>query len=157
MAIQRRQIRFERLEEAIADAEHLLSQGYVKTGNWDLTQCCEHLTKVMLYPIDGFPKFPFPLNLLASSLRFTIAPLMLKRILAKERFPAGTRTDPASEPVAKGRDAEGVAEFRAAVHRLLSHDGPWHTSPLFGQLDKDTLIRLHRVHTAHHLSFLVPR
>lgn len=40
MKIERRKLRFERLEDAVADAENLLARGYHKTGNWDLTPCC---------------------------------------------------------------------------------------------------------------------
>jgi hypothetical protein len=39
----------------------------------------------------------------------------------------------------------------------LNHAGPFRESPLFGMVDKETLVRLHRIHTAHHLSFLVPK
>jgi hypothetical protein len=59
----RRSLRFDTLEEAVLDAEVLLKNGYVMTGNWDLTQCCNHMAKVMLYPIDGFPRFPMPMKI----------------------------------------------------------------------------------------------
>ncbi len=157
MAVQRRQLQFGRLEAAVADAEHLLACGYYKAGNWDLTQCCEHLSKVMLYPVDGFPHFPLHLRVATGIMRYTIAPLMLKRMLEGNQWPERVPTDNASVPVETGRDADAVAAFRVAVERLLHHEGPWKTSPLFGLLDKETLIRLHRIHTAHHLGFLVPK
>ena len=47
--------------------------------------------------------------------------------------------------------------YERAVDRLLTHPGPFRESPLFGYLDRETLVQLHRIHTAHHLSFLVPK
>jgi hypothetical protein len=72
-------------------------------------------------------------------------------------WPTGTPTDERTVPAAGGDDAEGVAKLREAVGRLLAHDGPLRESPLFGMLDKETLVKLHRIHTAHHLSFLVSK
>lgn len=153
----RRPLKFETLEEAVRDAEMLLAQGYEKAGQWDLAQCCHHLAEWMKFPLDGFPRLPFPMNLMAPVLRRTVAPGMLKKILDSGEFPAGGPTDRQTIPSAGGNDAEGVAQLKHAVHRLLNHEGPLQPSPLFGMLDKETLIRLHRIHTAHHLSFLIPK
>lgn len=157
MRIERRILRFERLEDAVADAENLLEVGYHQTGNWDLAQCCRHLSVLMQYPIDGFPPFPLLSRPVMWLLRYTLAPRMLKKILNNERWPERIPTDKNSVPRDTGRDAEGVSELRDAVQRLLNHSGPWKASPLLGLLDKPTLSKLHRIHAAHHLGFLVPR
>lgn len=81
---------------------------------------------------------------------------MLKNILAAERWPERVPTDRQSTPIETGRDPQAVGELKNAVHRLLNHKGPWKPSPLVGLLDQETLIKLHRIHTAHHLGFLVP-
>ncbi|MBX3421847.1 MAG: DUF1569 domain-containing protein [Pirellulaceae bacterium] len=153
----RRKLQFDTLPEAVLEAERLLESGYEKTGNWDLTQCCNHITKVMLYPIDGFPRFPVHMQIATRLMRYTIAPIMLKRILSTNRWPAGVPTDTQSLPVETGRDRPAVEQFKLAVTRLLTFDGPWQTSPLFGLLEKEQLVHLHRIHTAHHLGFLVPK
>jgi hypothetical protein len=157
MKVERRRLSFERLEDAVAEAEALLAVGYHRAGNWDLTQCCDHLSVLMQYPLDSFPTFPLPMRLATWVLRHTIAPRMLKRILDTERWPEGVPTDNASVPIESGRDIEGVERLRRAVDRLLTHSGPLRPSPLLGLLDKETLVRLHRIHAAHHLGFLVPR
>jgi hypothetical protein len=157
MAAERRQLAFASLDEAVRDAEHLLANGYEKTGNWDLTQCCHHLAEVMTYPIDGFPRFPFPMNVGAWLLKATVARRWLRKVLDSGVWPTGTPTDQRTVPAAGGSDAEAVAKLRRAVGRLLAHTRPLHPSPLFGMLDQETLVKLHRIHTAHHLSFLVPR
>ncbi len=127
------------------------------TGKWDLTQCCNHMAKVMLYPIDGFPRFPLHMKIATGIMRYTIAPVMLNRILRTNQWPDRVPTDTESLPVETGRDQHAVDEFRSAVSRLLNFNGPWKTSPLFGLLEKEQLIHLHRIHTAHHLGFLVPK
>jgi hypothetical protein len=157
MKIQRRRLQFDRLAEAVTDAEDLLASGYYKTGNWNLAQCCQHLATVMLYPLDGFPKLPLHLRVATFLMRYTIAPMMLKRILADNRWPERVPTDPSSIPGESGDDAVAVLEYRRAVDRLLTHEGLWKTSPLFGRLEKATLVRLHCIHAAHHLGFLVPK
>ena len=152
-----RQLRFATLDEAVRDAENLLANGYERTGNWDLTQCCHHLAVLMDYPIDGFPKFTFPLNLGCWLLRHTIAPARLRKVLESGVWPSGVPTDKRTVPNSGGDDAEAVAKLKRAVKRLLDHKGPFQPSPLFGMLDKQTLVKLHRIHTAHHLSFLIPK
>ncbi|HJZ55868.1 MAG TPA: DUF1569 domain-containing protein [Gemmataceae bacterium] len=154
---ERRKLTFASLDDAVRDAENLLAKGYDRAGNWDLAQCCHHLAVLMTYPIDGFPRLPFPLNMGTWLLRKTIAPGWLKKVLKSGVWPAGTPTDKRTVPTAGGNDTEAVAGFRQAVERLLAHTGPFQPSPLFGMLDKETLVRMHRIHTAHHLSFLVPR
>ena len=150
--VQRRRLRFATLDEAVRDAEQLSANGYEKAGNWDLSQCCHHLTEVMTYPMDGFPRTPFPQNVAAWVLKQTVARRWLNKVLESGGWPTGPTV-----PAAGGDDADAVARLRRAVGRLLAHAGPLHPSPLFGMLDKETLVKLHRIHTAHHLSFLVPR
>ena len=157
MAATRRLLTFATLDEAVRDAEQLLANGYERAGNWDLSQCCHHLTEVMTYPLDGFPPFGFPMNVGVWLLKVTWARRWLRKVLATGVWPTGTPTDERTVPAAGGDDAAGVARLRTAVGRLLSHAGPLRASPLFGMLDRETLVELHRIHTAHHSSFLVPK
>jgi hypothetical protein len=53
-------------------------------------------------------------------------------------------------------DPEAVKKLVATVDRFKRHQGPFHASPLFGVLDRETLEKLQLIHCAHHLSFLVP-
>lgn len=155
MTIERRKLDFAQLEDAVSDAEQLLQSGYIATGNWDLTQCCHHLTLYISYPIDGFPPAALPMRLVASVMRYTIAPGMLRKVLATRRWPEGIPTDRQSIPLNRGTDAVAVERFRSAVKRLTQHAGPWKASPLFGTLDTRSLLDLHCIHAAHHLGFLV--
>lgn len=156
-ALERRKLKFETLDEAVRDAERLLAAGYDRCGAWDLGQCCRHLAVLMTYPLDGFPPFRFPINLAAWALKHTAAPAFLKRVLDSGVWPEGRPTDKRTIPPPGGSEEEAVEELRRAAQRLASHEGPLQPSPLFGMLDKPTLLRLHRIHAAHHLSFLSPR
>jgi hypothetical protein len=154
---ERRKLTFATLDDAVCDADNLLASGYERAGQWDLTQCCHHLAVLMTYPIDGFPRFRFPMNVGVWLLKQTVARRWLRKVLESGVWPTGTPTDKRTVPPAGGNDAEAAAELKRAVERLLTHTGPLQPSPLFGMLDKETLVKLHRIHTAHHLSFLVPK
>jgi len=153
----RRDLKFDTLDEAVRDAENLLARGYERAGNWDLAQCCHHLAVLMRWPIDGFPPMSLPRRVVARLLKWTIARRWLRRVLESGVWPIGTPTDERTFPPPGCTDAEAMAMLRDAVGRLLAHEGPFQESPLFGMLDKETLIKLHCIHTAHHLSFLVPK
>ena len=60
--ITRRQLRFERLDEAVSDARMLQATGYDRAGTWDLSQVCGHLATGMEFPIDHTgPLHPSPM------------------------------------------------------------------------------------------------
>lgn len=153
---ERRQLRFDRLEDAIRDVEVLRSGPYVATGKWSLSQVCDHLADWMTYPIDGFPKAPFFIAPFLWALKVTVGKRKVATYLRDRSFPAGKPTMPQTVHADRD-DREAADRFRAAVERFVAHDGPVHPSPLFGEMTKDVAEQLQRVHCAHHLSFLVPK
>jgi hypothetical protein len=70
---------------------------------------------------------------------------------------AGLPTIPQSVPAPGGDPAAAVAALKAAVERFQAHPGPFAPSPLLGPMTKEQLTAVHRVHCAHHLSFLIPK
>ncbi len=54
-------------------------------------------------------------------------------------------------------DGEAVAKFHREIDTFLQHVGPTHNHPIFGKLDAKEWEELILIHSAHHLSFLVPR
>jgi hypothetical protein len=50
-----------------------------------------------------------------------------------------------------------VARLKAAAERFKTYTGDIVPSPLFGKMTKDEAEKLQLVHSAHHLSFLVPK
>jgi hypothetical protein len=153
----RRELKFATLDEAVRDAEILLARGYDRAGNWDLAQCCHHLAVLMAWPIDGFPQMAWPRRAAACLLKRTIARRWLRKVLESGVWPAGTPTNERTFPVPGFTATEAVVMLGRAVDRLVTHAGPLREAQLFGMLDKETLLTLHRIHSAHHLSFLVPK
>ena len=152
----RRDLRFDQIGQAVADAENLLAKGYEKTGNWSLSQVCDHMTDWLTYPLDGFPKAPFPISAMLWVMKKTVGRKKFESYLTTRSFPAGKPTMPQTVH-ATGDDAESVARLKKAAARFEQHTGPIVPSPLFGAMTKDEATQMQCVHLAHHLSFLVPK
>lgn len=157
MMSSRRELRFDTLDDAVRDVEHLLAVGYEKAGNWDLAQCCGHLADWVAFPMDGFPRSPLPVRVMMFVMRNTVAPRMARKAMATGVLGDGLPTIPQTVHAPGGDPAAEVARFRDTVARFARYDGPLHPSPLAGAMDKPTVGRLHALHAAHHLSFLVPK
>ena len=98
-----------------------------------------------------------PIRVLLWAMRTTVGPRELRKVLETKAMRSGGPTMPETVPAAGSDEAAAVAKLRAAVERFRDHSGPYHPSPLYGALDRETATRLQLVHCAHHLSFLVPK
>lgn len=156
MSEARRQLRFGSLAEAVAEAERLLANGYNRTGNWSLAQCCDHLANWLTYPVSGFPRSPLPVRMAFAVVRPLMGRKMLNRFLA-EGMPAGRPTLPVSVSAPGGDDATAVGRLKEAVRRFETHAGEYGPSPLFGPLSRDEAMQVQVKHAEHHLSFLMPK
>jgi hypothetical protein len=154
--IQRCDLRFECLGDAVRQAESLRLGGYERAGSWDLSQVCGHLAEWMGFPLDGFPHQPAPIRLVLWGLRNTIGRRELRRLLDRGVMPRGGPTIETTIPSPGGNEAEAVERLRRAVTRFEAHDGPLCPSPIFGVLDRVQWRRLQLIHCAHHLGFLRP-
>jgi hypothetical protein len=154
--VTRRTLTFATLDDAVRDAEHLLSAGYDAAGTWDLARICGHLVEWMRFPMDGFPRVPLLLRPAMWAMRHTIGPRELKTLLVSGRMRSAP-TLPATVPPAGGDPAAAVARLRETVGRVTAYTGTVRPSPFFGPMTRDEWIGLNRVHAAHHLSFLVPK
>ena len=150
--IGRRQLRFERLDDILADIDHLQSSSNLKTlGNWSVDQILNHLAKAMTKSIDGFDtSMPAPLRLL-------MRVLMKRRILNKGmtpgfKLPARAAAEMQTPSVSA---AEAFANLRRTIDRLRT-ETTRAPSPFLGRLTADEWNRLHCRHCELHLSFLVP-
>jgi hypothetical protein len=155
--VARRTLKFASLDDAVADAEHLLAAGYDKAGQWSLGQCSGHIANWLGYAMDGFPRPPAPLRMLMWVLRHTVGPGALGRVMKSGEIKAGAPTMPQSVPAPNSDDAAEVAKLKETVARANAFAGTPLPSPFFGPMDRDTWVRLNCVHAAHHLSFLTPR
>ena len=153
----RRQLRFETIGEAVRDAEHLLAAGYDKAGRWDLAQACSHLALWASYPLDGFPPIPFWLKPVFFVVKRTTLPKMTRQVLDDRTLPAGLSTAPQTV-FPPGQDAaDAVQKLTTQLRRYETPLGKTHESPLFGFQTDANWLAMVLTHTAHHLSFLVPK
>jgi|LakMenEpi03Aug12_release.lakeMendotaPanAssembly.Ray.scaffolds.fasta_scaffold849737_2 hypothetical protein len=153
----RRTLKFNSLNDAVADAQTLLANGYDQAGEWDYGQVLGHLTRWLSYPLDGFPQLPIWLKPVLLVVRMTMAKGLLKKVNETGVMPEGSKTAPQSVPEAGIDTQRAFAEYKAAVQRWQAHSGEFLPSPLFGAMTKEELTKLHTVHAAHHLSFLIPK
>ncbi len=157
--MQRRNIRFSTIEAVKADLMNLNAKSYMKTGEWDLSQTANHLADWMSFPMDGFPKSSFMLQILIGILRNTQGKSLYKKFVQNQRMATGQPTMPQTvhKPDADARGiAQSVERLATIIDRLATHRGPIHPSPLFGKLDYDQVVALQLAHCSHHFSFLVP-
>ena len=158
MTDSRRDLSFDNLDDVALDAKQLLESGYSSVGNWNLSQTCSHLSDWMTFPIEGFPKSPFPLSIIFWLYRNTIGPSQLKKYIAQGSMPAGLPTDPRTVAEADAvEDATAVERLCQAIDRFKNHEGPLHGSPIFGAIDFPTATKLQLSHCKLHLSFLISK
>ena len=128
--------------------------GHRTVGNWSLGQICNHLAlNVRRFGIEGFP------DAAPWLVRKLIGPIVKRRILGTGTVKEGMKLPQAYIPI-PGLDDRAEAEIRCGNDdpRLFSGEaGPMATHPFFGPLSRTEWHRLHCIHSAHHLSFVVLR
>ncbi|QDT63193.1 DUF1569 domain-containing protein [Calycomorphotria hydatis] len=144
-----RALEFANYGEVVDEIERLEQQGYRQTGNWNLSQVCEHLNWLMAQSLDGF-------SVKVSWLvRVMIGRPMLFRAMKTGRMPKKLPTLPEAIPKSEPDDQSKIAAAKESLCRLQQAT-ELHPSPLAGKLTLEQWERLHCVHAAHHLGFLVP-
>jgi hypothetical protein len=146
----RRKVEYATLQNVLADAERL-SAGDVKAlGNWSPGQIFQHLATTMNASIDGMDfrapwYFRLPARLMKKKmLRGPMPPgFQLPAAAARVLVPGPTTTE------------EGLAALRAAVARQ-QRESKRAPNPVLGVLTNAEWTRLHLIHAALHMSFLVP-
>lgn len=149
-ALQRRPLDFRRLDEVIADVRRLHGVGYVRLGNWSLSQICDHLAIFYRGSLEGFGK-PLPWVV-----RVLVGKPMLASTLRRRAFRTGLKVPRRFLPGDPREDGPSVAELVALVERFRDRPGEYEPSPIFGRLSREQWTDLHLIHSSHHLSFLVP-
>jgi len=145
----RRPLEFATLERVMPEVDRLLL-GHATAGNWSLGQICRHLAWALTASVDGFPRQAPWL------FRRTIGRVLLKRLLKSGRMPEGAPVPGGGVP-GPGLDARAEAEaLRAALRFFIGHTGPLHEHPFFGPVTRAGAERIHCIHCAHHLSFVLP-
>lgn len=153
---QRRALRFNSLDEAIAEAERLVQSErdgeLTHVGNWDLGQTLGHIATWASFAFDGYPRETVPPTLIRL-MGNTIGRIILKRGMMPgiriRNIPGGTvGLDPMPAD-------EGLARLRAAFDRL-AQNVPTIENPFFGQLRHDQWIALNLRHAELHMGYQIP-
>ena len=141
----------------MAEVHALIDKGYISHGTWTLGQACSHVADWMRFPLDGFPKPPVLIRAMMWAMKKTVGPGMKRNILANG-FKGGMPTAPITVPRPdEVTDQQGAAKLQETIGRLMSYEGELKPSPLFGPMDKETLIKVSLLHAEHHLGYLKPK
>lgn len=142
----RRVVRYESMEELVADAERLAQTEVRTVGNWSHGQIYEHLARSFDSSIDGVGfSLPAPVRWLMT--------LFMKRKFLQKEIPAGFKTTGRFVPEETSVDA-GLASLRAAVARQNSESSRA-PHPAFGKIGRDDWTAFNLRHGELHMSYLV--
>lgn len=149
--IERRKLRFNNIDEILAEARILSSAPWIGVGNWSLGQVCDHLGSWMIFSIDGVPlKLPSYVRVMGR---------LIKRRMLKHGLPAGHSWKGEAAallfPQRPISTEDGLIKLGTAIQRLKS-ETQRAPSPLFGPLSIEEWNQLHCRHAELHLSFIQP-
>lgn len=155
-APQRRTLRFETIDAALAEADRLVAaerEGrLMRTGNWPLGQMLGHLATWANFAFDGYPpevRAPLPVRMILRLMRNGILTKRMMPGIKVGRVPGGTL---GLEPMSVD---DGLARYRVAMERLRT-TAPTITNPVFGALTHEQWIQLNLRHAELHFSYLHP-
>jgi len=143
----RRPVRYESLDELLADAERLAAAGGVRAlGNWSQGQIYEHLGRSLDASIDGVGfTLPAPVRWMMS--------LAMKQKFLKREIPAGFKSTAAFVPDETPVE-QGLASLRTAIERQRRESNRV-THPAFGNIGRQGWNDFNLRHAEMHMSFLV--
>ncbi len=142
----RRKVRYESLDELLADAQRL-SKSKVRTlGNWSQGQIYEHVARSLDSSIDG-AGFSLP-----APVRWAMT-LLMKRKFLKQTLPAGFKTSAEFTP-AETSVEQGLASLQTAIERQ-KQESERAPHPGFGNIGREGWNDFNLRHSEMHMSFLV--
>jgi hypothetical protein len=133
--------------DAVAAEVRRLRRGWTKTGNWSLPQICWHLNRAMTFSMRPGPHPAPPVDPAAAE--------RLHYMLKTGRPPDGIQAPDIAIPPAEVPEP-AIDEFLATLETLKNFKGEFAPHRLFGVVSRDDYYRLHLLHSAHHLGFLIP-
>jgi len=146
----RRTLKFNSLDEILADVERLNSGKFRTIGNWSAGQILEHVSIVMDWCIDGAPvTAPWYIRLFG---------WFMKNRFLRNPMPAGFAlpNETAAYLVPKETSWEaGLQHFRKSMDRMKT-TAERKRSPFLGEMTREQWDQLHCRHCELHLSFLIP-
>ncbi len=150
--VERRELNFASLDEALAEAERLAAGEVRTTGNHTFAQIIKHLalTHDMSSGKVVGPRLPWFMRL--------AMPLMRSKILnepVKPGFKLPSKGETFFWPKDPGTVDQALAHLRESVEHY-NQKGPLPVHPIFGKATKEQVDGLNCKHCAMHLSFVHP-
>ena len=149
--LERRRLDFKNWNEALSDVDHLRVAGYDRSGNWDLSQIVDHVGEGLRTAVRGTD------HRAAWIIRKVFGPILLQRIFRQRRMKAGIKVPDWWLPGPTHDESAAVDKFRADLAAFQAMATTPFPHPFFGPLTKQQWNELALIHSAHHLSFLIPR
>ena len=142
----RRTVRYESLDDLLADADQMATSDVQLLGNWSMGQIFSHIATTLNSSIDGFDcSMPAPV-------RFVMALLMKKKFLTKAMSPGFKAPDKFTP--AETSPEEGLSALREAVDRQ-KQESKRVPHPGFGKLTNKEWDDFNIRHAELHMSFVV--
>jgi len=150
-SLTRRELRYESLEDLLADAERLSKIPIHTVGKWTYPQILDHLARTMTASLDGFG-FKAP-----GWARLLIAPFVKNSFLTRTMKPGFNlpRTATALIPASDLTVPAALVNLRKAMTRIANEPANAE-HPFFGKLASQEWTSLHLRHAELHMSFVVP-
>ncbi len=141
-------LKFNTVDEMIADAQALRAGPYDRAGQWDLAMILDHLAKAMGGPFAaGGKNLPWPAA--------RIGRFVMHRFAQRTTYPAIQFPAPKSMKPTTGIALEpAFAEFLTAARQVQAASGETIQWPPFGAMPLEDFRKIQLLHGAHHLSFL---
>ena len=147
--LSRRTLRFNSLDDVLADARALAATHIKANGNWTPGQVVGHVARAVHGSIDGISfQAPLPLRIIGRVIRSI--PLN-KGLPTGVKLPASARAKAVPEPDLSINDA--VDQLTRAIERTR-HETMAGKHPVFGKLSHEQWIKFHCRHAELHFSFL---
>ncbi|UCC31496.1 MAG: DUF1569 domain-containing protein [Phycisphaerales bacterium] len=140
-------------------AEKLADCGLIRGKNWSLAQICEHLALSIENTVrgsiaDGVPRRWQCLSRVRRLIRWCLKNL----ILLTGYFPKGAPAPNSVQPPDGVPLDEALDRLRAATEAFdrkhAAGDASWGYHSLLGRMNGRAWRRFHRIHAAHHFSFM---
>lgn len=147
-SIARRVLKFQSLDEIMADAEQVALGSSRALGQWSPGQIFIHLARGLDLTIDGSSPAPW-------YVRFVGRTFLKKRFLV-QTMQSGWKVPAKSLVPGETETIAGLNALRSAIQRMKSTTVR-QPHPIFGILTPDEWIAFHCRHAELHLSFLVPQ
>ncbi|MDC0935273.1 DUF1569 domain-containing protein [Pirellulales bacterium] len=142
----RRKVRYESMDDLLADAQRIAASEVKTLGNWSPGQIYMHLARSLDASIDGFDfSMPAPVRWMMS--------LMMKNKFLHKEVPAGFKAPAGPMIPDETSTEEGLAALEAAIARQ-QREPERVIHPGFGKLTREEWNLFHLRHAEMHMSFL---